>query len=194
MNRREQGGSIFREGSDRRRDNPNYENERIYSNQNFGQDEYVTDTSSFRNDDHYRFREPHQVHEPYEERGQQLRQEQIRQQYLQRHERNFSGLGPKGYRRSDQRIEEEVCNVLMRDKNINASEIEVHVENGIVHLLGTVSSRSARFDAEMAVDGIPGVEDIQNDLKVRKWIEFEDRREPSRGKQFRRDLDRDYYS
>lgn len=188
MNRREEGGSIYREGSDRRRDKNNYESERIYSNQNYGQDEYVTDTSSFRN------AQPHQVHEPHEERAQHMRQEQIRQQYLQRQERNFSGMGPKGYRRSDQCIEEEVCNTLMRDKNINASDIEVHVENGIVHLLGTVNSRSARFDAEMAVDGIPGVEDIQNDLKVKKWIEFDERRDPSRRILHRRDQDSDYYS
>lgn len=127
-----------------------------------------------------------------EEHGQQMRQEQIRQQYLQRQERNFSGIGPKGYRRSDQRIEEEVCNVLMRDNNINASEIEVHVENGVVQLSGTVSHRSARLDAEMAVDGVPGVEDIQNDIKVKKWIEFEDRHKPTRGSQSRHDLDHDH--
>lgn len=102
-----------------------------------------------------------------------VREDQVRTQYM---DNRKNPDRPKGYRKSDDRIEEEVCNALMRDRNVNASLIDVRVNNGVVTLSGTVDSRSARFDAEMAVDSIRGVEDIQNNLKVRKWEEREDYR------------------
>ncbi|MDD4974526.1 MAG: BON domain-containing protein [Bacteriovorax sp.] len=84
---------------------------------------------------------------------------------------NFAGVGPKGYKRSDERIQEEVCDTLMKDRDIDASDIEVKVKNGTVVLSGTVASRSDKFDAEMAIEKIVGIEDIQNNIKLRKWSE-----------------------
>jgi osmotically-inducible protein OsmY len=89
--------------------------------------------------------------------------------------RDFSGVGPKGYKRSDDRIEEEVCNVLLKDKNINASDIEVKVKDGIVTLSGTVENRSDKLEAEMAIEGVAGVEDINNEIKLKKWGDYSDR-------------------
>lgn len=90
-------------------------------------------------------------------------------------DRGFEGVGPRGYRRSDDRIEEDVCNVLMKDRNIDASDIEVHVRDGIVTLSGTVDSRMEKIEAEMAVENISGVEDVQNQLKLKKWGDYSDR-------------------
>lgn len=81
---------------------------------------------------------------------------------------SYAGMGPKGYRRSDSSLEEEVCEVLTRDPQIDASEIVVAVEDGTVKLSGTVENREERFDIERAVDGIWGVEEIMNDIKVRR--------------------------
>jgi osmotically-inducible protein OsmY len=83
--------------------------------------------------------------------------------------RNFEGVGPKGYKRPDDRIQEEICDLLMKDKDIDASDIEVKVRNGTVLLSGTVSSRMDKLAAEMAIENIMGVEDIQNNIKLRQW-------------------------
>ena len=40
------------------------------------------------------------------------------------------GRGPKGYRRSDERIEEDINEQLPRHPEIDAREIEVKVKNG----------------------------------------------------------------
>jgi hypothetical protein len=85
---------------------------------------------------------------------------------------NFAGVGPKGYVRTDDRITEDICEVLMKDKFIDASEIEVSVKDGIVFLFGTVDSRSEKFCTEIAIEGIAGVKDILNELKVKKWGDY----------------------
>ncbi|MDD4974523.1 MAG: BON domain-containing protein [Bacteriovorax sp.] len=82
--------------------------------------------------------------------------------------KNFYGIGPKGYKRSDERIEEDVCELLTKDKNIDASEIVVEVKDGLVKLSGNVEDREDRVEAEMLVHSILGVEDIQNDISVKK--------------------------
>jgi|GEM_PF-674897 len=82
--------------------------------------------------------------------------------------KDFSGFGPRGYKRSDARIEEEICELLARDHYIDASEIVVAVENGIVKLSGTVNHREDRVEAEMLSESVIGVEDIQNDISVNR--------------------------
>ncbi len=82
--------------------------------------------------------------------------------------RSFVGVGPKGYKRSDERIEDEICEALARDKYIDASDIEVDVEDGIVTLSGSVTDRDDRLDAEVLVERVLGVEDIKNDIKVNR--------------------------
>lgn len=81
---------------------------------------------------------------------------------------DFTGIGPRGYKRSDERIEEELCELLARDHYIDASDIVVNVENGIVKLSGSVRQREDRVEAEMLAEAVIGVEDIQNDISVRK--------------------------
>ncbi|WP_373998435.1 BON domain-containing protein [Bdellovibrio bacteriovorus] len=85
---------------------------------------------------------------------------------LARRERDYSGVGPKNYRRTDERIYEDVCEVLSRHPDIDASEIEVSVRDGIVFLDGTVETRRVRQLAQEIIDGLPGVEDVENYLDV----------------------------
>jgi osmotically-inducible protein OsmY len=77
-----------------------------------------------------------------------------------------SGRGPQGYQRSDARIEEDICEHLTHHGMLDATGIQVLVENGEVTLTGTVESRQAKRLAEDILDGISGVRDVHNRLRV----------------------------
>ena len=76
------------------------------------------------------------------------------------------GKGPQGWQRSDERIKEQVCEALSDDDHIDASNIEVQVKNGDVILTGTVEDRRTKRLAEDLVERLPGVKDVQNQLRV----------------------------
>ncbi len=78
------------------------------------------------------------------------------------------GKGPKGYKRSDERIREDVCEALYRDHSVDASEVEVEVKDANVVLKGTVSSREAKRAAEYCVEHLSGVEDVRNEIRVNR--------------------------
>ena len=78
----------------------------------------------------------------------------------------FWGRGPKGYRRSDARITEDVSEVIARQGFIDASDVEVEVERGIVYLRGTVAHRDDRRELERLIEHVPGVVDVHNDLQA----------------------------
>ncbi len=84
-----------------------------------------------------------------------------------RRERDYRGRGPKGYKRSDSRVQEDVNDRLSDDPYIDASEIEVSVSGGEVTLTGTVDSRQARRRAEDMAEQVSGVSYVQNNLRVR---------------------------
>jgi osmotically-inducible protein OsmY len=76
--------------------------------------------------------------------------------------------GPKGYKRSDDRIREDVSDRLAEQSQVDPSEIEVAVANGDVTLTGSVNSRHEKFLAEEIADDISGVNDVHNQLRVRR--------------------------
>lgn len=88
-------------------------------------------------------------------------------------QKNFSGLGPKGYRRSDERIMEEVCEALTDHPQVDPIEVEVTVEDGVVTLWGTVSTRQMKRMAEDAVLDCRGVIDVVNRLHVASRYQHE---------------------
>jgi hypothetical protein len=77
------------------------------------------------------------------------------------------GKGPKGYQRSDARIQEEVSEKLSHGF-LDASDIEVTVQNGEVILQGTVETKADRRIAEDVIEEVSGVRDIDNRLKVKR--------------------------
>ena len=79
---------------------------------------------------------------------------------------DFTGYGPKGYKRSDDRIYEEVCEALMRSREIDATNIGVKVNEGIVFLSGRVDSRRMKKVAEHLAEEQLGVKDVRNELAV----------------------------
>lgn len=78
----------------------------------------------------------------------------------------FAGRGPKSYKRSDDRIKEDVCEMLTRDNNIDADGIEVEVKEGEVTLTGTVPDRRMKHMAEDCAEGCYGVKDVTNNIRV----------------------------
>ena len=80
----------------------------------------------------------------------------------------FFGFGPKNYRRSDERVTEEINDRLYRHPDIDASDVDVTVKDGEVTLSGTVDSRRAKYLAEDLCDQVMGVKEVNNQLRVRK--------------------------
>ena len=84
-----------------------------------------------------------------------------------RREQDFRGRGPKGYKRSDERIQEDVNDRLADDPYVDASDIEVSVSGGEVNLSGTVEDRQSRRRAEDLAEQVSGVSYVQNGIRVR---------------------------
>jgi len=82
-----------------------------------------------------------------------------------------AGRGPKGYLRSDERIEEDVNEALAQHPEIDASEIEVKVSNGEVTLAGTVTERQFKRMAEDITERCSGVQDVRNEIRVQRETE-----------------------
>lgn len=76
------------------------------------------------------------------------------------------GKGPKDYRRSADRIREDVCDRLSDDDYLDASNIEVKVEGDEVILTGTAASRDEKRRAEDLVESISGVRNVENRIRV----------------------------
>jgi hypothetical protein len=80
--------------------------------------------------------------------------------------RGARGLGPSGYKRSDERISDEAHEGLTDDTWLDASNIGVSVSGGEITLSGTVESREAKHRAERLVEDLSGVNHVQNNLRI----------------------------
>jgi hypothetical protein len=79
-----------------------------------------------------------------------------------------TGRGPAGYRKSDDRIREDVCEILTRHGDLDATEIEVHVQDGVVELRGNVDERKDKYLAEDLVESLAGIGEVRSRIRVRK--------------------------
>jgi len=80
---------------------------------------------------------------------------------------SYTGRGPRGYQRGDERIREDVCDRLTDDPRIDAADVEVQVARGEVTLTGSVRTREEKRFTEDLVERITGVREVNNSLKVR---------------------------
>ena len=78
-----------------------------------------------------------------------------------------AGRGPRNYKRPDESIMEEINRELTYHAKIDATDIDVAVQDGEVTLTGTVESREVRRLAEDAADSVSGVRNVYNRLRVR---------------------------
>ncbi len=79
-------------------------------------------------------------------------------------EASYRGKGPA--QRTDDQIKTAIEDILTEDPWLDASGIQVSVQNGIAQLKGTVVSRQAKRRAEALTDQIWGVRDVQNQLSI----------------------------
>ena len=79
-----------------------------------------------------------------------------------------TGQGPRGLEGSDEKIHEEVCDRLTRHGWIDASNIEVSVEDNQVWLRGTVRDRRMKRMAEDTAETVAGVVDVHNRLTIER--------------------------
>lgn len=84
-----------------------------------------------------------------------------------RREADHRGRGPKGYQRSDARIEEDIHDRLTDDRLVDARDITISVKDREITLDGTVDSRRAKRRAEDCAESVSGVTHVQNNLRVR---------------------------
>lgn len=92
-----------------------------------------------------------------------------------------AGRGPRGYRRPDDRIYEDVCDRLMRNGEIDARDIEVDVHDAVVTLRGSVNNRQSKYAAEEVSESVFGVKDIRNEIRIESYSPTFTPREPRPG-------------
>jgi osmotically-inducible protein OsmY len=83
------------------------------------------------------------------------------------HTRRFRP-GPKGFRRSDERIQDDIATRLMSRDDIDSSEVSLEVKDARVKLEGTVPERWMRFAIDDVAESVMGVEDVENNVRVRR--------------------------
>lgn len=79
----------------------------------------------------------------------------------------YYGRGPKGWTRSNERLLEDICEDMADHGFLDASDIEIKVQNGEVTLSGTVPSRVQKRLAERITEIAHGVRDVHNHLTIR---------------------------
>ena len=82
--------------------------------------------------------------------------------------KNYIGKGPRNYRRSSDRIQDDIYKIYTRHRKLDPSFIDVNVVGDEVHLEGFVSSRPMKWLAEDLAMEVPGVTKVINQLKVRE--------------------------
>ena len=82
---------------------------------------------------------------------------------------------------SDERIREVIRERMERHPDLDTSGIEVQVTNGGVTLEGEVSERQAIRMAKDVAEGVPGVRELTNLLRVQERSEDEARDENDQG-------------
>ncbi|HEU4508905.1 MAG TPA: BON domain-containing protein [Pyrinomonadaceae bacterium] len=94
-------------------------------------------------------------------------EEAERRRRMDQRREEWRGKGPKGYRRSDERIREDI-NDRLSEGYLDASEVEVTVVSAEVTLTGTVNNRWDKRRAEDIAESVSGVTHVENRIRVKQ--------------------------
>ena len=86
--------------------------------------------------------------------------------FREREARGFRGRGPQGYVRPDERIRDDIIDRLTDDDDIDASQILLMIEEGVVTLTGNVPERGMKHRAEDIAAEASGVREVRNEIRV----------------------------
>lgn len=104
-----------------------------------------------------------EVEEAASRRGIHLRWQELQARGVHR------GKGPRSYQRSDERIREDIHDVLLEDPYIDATDVEVKVKNGEVILTGMVEDRNMKRRAEDVIESqVSGIRHFENRLHTKR--------------------------
>lgn len=78
--------------------------------------------------------------------------------------------GPKGYQRSDERIRDDICERLMYRDDLDVENVSIEVKEGRVRLDGEVPERRMKHEIEDVADGVFGVKDVENNIRVKRGL------------------------
>lgn len=87
-------------------------------------------------------------------------------------EKNHRGHGPRDWRKSDERLREEVCEALAADAWLDARDLNVGVDEGEVVLSGVAPCFEARERAEDIAGGVVGVRAVHNFVGIKACLSF----------------------
>jgi hypothetical protein len=80
--------------------------------------------------------------------------------------RSYRGVGPRDRSRSDERIQEDLHELLTGDDGIDATAVIVAVSDGVVTLNGWVPERRMKHMAEELAANCRGVREVENRIQV----------------------------
>lgn len=75
---------------------------------------------------------------------------------------------------NDQELKTEISRKLLLNGEMDAHNIEIQVEGGVVILEGDVSGRHAKRIVEKCLSEVEGIRNVENRLKVRRISRFSD--------------------
>lgn len=133
-----------------------------------------TDYDRDRDTDYDRYREGRDDRSWWERTADEVRswfgdeESERRRRMDEQHRGEHRGRGPRSYRRSDDRIREDINDRLTDHPYLDASDIDVVVSNGEVTLTGMVDNRNAKRMAEDIAEEVSGVSNVENRLRVRQ--------------------------
>lgn len=74
---------------------------------------------------------------------------------------------PTGWRRQDEAIQDEACEVLWRNQKIDTTGVEVSVDTGVVTLSGVMDKEDSIQEALDCVGKVTGVIEVINSIRVK---------------------------
>ena len=80
--------------------------------------------------------------------------------------RDNRGKAPRSYKRSDQRIMEDIFEAVSAEMTLDSSDVEINITNGEVVLSGNVRDRRDKWRIEDLVENISGVTHIENRIRI----------------------------
>jgi len=95
--------------------------------------------------------------------------------------RDNRGKAPRGYKRSDQRIMEDIFQAVTGDLMLDSSDVEINVTDGEVVLSGYVRDRRDRRRLEDRIENIRGVINVENRIRINPQASAFDRRNAGYG-------------